>query len=243
MDTAKQVLEHALETHGGAEQWKKVQRLETSWNFRGMMFKLRLREGQLQKLKARIWTQKPYVEIDSYLSKGTTSSFAPTKVEIHNADGTVRSRENIRKTFGGLRTLLWWDDFEMLYFAGYVLWNYSQLPFLLTFPGIEFKECNPYNENGEEWSRLSVIFPTDLPAHSREQAFYFDKSGLLRRHDYYVSIMSPLARGARYIHSYVDVEGFKLPSRIEIKLRGAGENYLQQPALGFVDFDNMSIHT
>jgi len=39
------------------------------------------------------------------------------------------------------------------------------------------------------------------------------------------------------------VDGFKLPSRIEIKLRGAGKNYIQQPALGFVDFDNMSIHT
>jgi len=243
MDTARQTLEHALEAHGGAERWKKVQRLETNWSFHGMMFKLRLREGQLQNLKARIWAQKPYVEVDSYLSKGTTSSFAPTNVEIHNADGTVRSRENIRKTFGGLRTLLWWDDFEMLYFAGYVLWNYAQLPFLLTFPGIELGDCTPHQENGEAWSRLSVLFPADLPAHSREQAFYFDNSGLLRRHDYYVAIMSPLARGARYIHAYADVDGFKLPSRIEIKLRGAGTNYIQQPALGFVDFDNMAVHS
>ncbi len=243
MDTAKQVLEHALETHGGIERWKTVQRLDTTWNFRGMMFKLRFCEGQLQKLTARIWTHKPYVKIDSYLSKGTTSCFAPTRVELGNPDGTTRSRENPRGSFGGLRTLLWWDDFEMLYFAGYVLWNYSQLPFLLTWPGIELNECIPYNENGEEWSRLSGMFPTDLPAHSREQAFYFDKNGLLRRHDYYVSIMSTLARGARYIHSYADVDGFKLPSRIEIKLRGAGEGYLQKPALGLVDFDNMSIHT
>jgi hypothetical protein len=85
-----------MSSGGGAEQWKKVQRLEPSWSFRGMMFKLRLREDQLQKLKARISTNKPHVEIDSYLSKGTTSSFTPTNVEIRNPDGTVRSRENIR---------------------------------------------------------------------------------------------------------------------------------------------------
>src|SRR5436853_7160886 len=106
MDTAKQVLEHALDTHGGIQRWKTVQHLETTWSFHGAMFKLRLREGQLQKLKASIWTQKPYVEIGSYLNKGTTSTFAPTHVEICFPDGTIRSRENIRTTFGGLRTLL-----------------------------------------------------------------------------------------------------------------------------------------
>jgi hypothetical protein len=241
MTQTNAVLEHALQAHGGMERWKKIQYLNTTWTFHGMMFKMRLRESQLNKLKARISTQKPSVEINGFLSRDTTSTFTPAQVEIHKPGTPARLRQNIRNTFGGLRTLLWWDDLEMLYFAGYVLWNYSQLPFLLTWPALVIKSGTPYQENGETWSRLDVTFPADFPAHSQQQSFFFDENGLLRRHDYYVAIMSKLARGARYIHSYTDVNGFKLPSRIEIKLRGAGNGYAQRPSLGFVDFDDMSL--
>ena len=241
MTATNRVLEHALEAHGGIERWQKIDRINTTWTFHGLMFKMRLRENQLNKLKARIHTHKPAVEITGFLGKDTISTFTPTQVEIRKPGEAPRARQNIRATFGGLRTLAWWDDLEMLYFSGYVLWNYSQLPFLLTWPGLDIREGAPYQENGETWSRLDVTFPADVPAHSQEQSFFFDKNGLLRRHDYYVAIMSKLARGARYIHSYKEVNGFKLPARIEIKLRGSGNGYTQRPALGFVDFDEMSV--
>ena len=69
----------------------------------------------------------------------------------------------------------------------------------------------------------------------------FDEVGLLRRHDYHVAVMGGFARGARYIRSYADVDGFKLPSRIEIKLRGPGKSYFKRPSLGFVDLDDISL--
>lgn len=131
----------------------------------------------------------------------------------------------------------WWTDLEALYFSGYVLWNYAQLPFLLLWPGLTFEPLGTTKKRGEVWDKVGVTFPPEVATHSPKQVFYFGPDGLLRRHDYYVQIMTALARGARYIHQTQSVEGLILPSRIEIKLGLVGESSAPFPALGFVDFD------
>ena len=57
---------------------------------------------------------------------------------------------------------------------------------LLRLPpaGFEVRERGPWLEDRERWRRLVVRFPADVPAHSREQTYYFDEHGLLRRLDY-----------------------------------------------------------
>ena len=237
MDTPDSILDAALEAHGGKDKWRTVQTIGVSWTFRGLMFKLRLREAQLRNLSAVISTQKPAVEIGPFLTADGVGSFSPGRVQLTNSTGQ-RSLQSPRARFGGLRTLLWWDDLELLYFCGYVLWNYSLLPFVLTWPGVKLTVGTPHQENGEEWKRLDAEFPPELATHSIHQSFFFDSTGLLRRHDYHVAIMSKLARGARYIHSYATVDGLKLPSRIEIKLRLSGDAVALWPSLGFVDFDS-----
>ena len=240
VNTAQDVLERALETHGGRARWDEVQRLDLTWTFHGLMFKMRLREGQLHDLGAHISTQRPHVEIDGYLTKGSTSTFDPTSVEIRALARASRTLSDPRASFG-IRSLLWWNDCQMAYFAGYVLWNYAQLPFLLTHPGVTLLGTASHKERGELWTRVDAEFAPGLPTHSRYQQFYVDEVGLLRRHDYHVAVMGGFARGARYIRSYADVDGFKLPSRIEIKLRGPGKSYFKRPSLGFVDLDDISL--
>jgi hypothetical protein len=88
---------------------------------------------------------------------------------------------------------------------------------------------------------VAVAFPKGFPTHSPRQTFYFGPDGLLRRHDYYVGILSRLARGARYIHEYKDVDGLKIPSRIEIKLGAWGESYVPWPSLGYVELDDVTL--
>jgi hypothetical protein len=77
--------------------------------------------------------------------------------------------------------------------------------------------------------------------HSPRQTFYFGPDGLLRRHDYCVGILGRLARGARYIHEYKDVDGLKIPSWIEIKLGAWGESCVPWPSLGYVDLDDVAL--
>ena len=57
MSNIHPAVERAVEVHGGKERWAAVRALKLTWSFRGMMFKLRLREAQLHRLSARIDTQ------------------------------------------------------------------------------------------------------------------------------------------------------------------------------------------
>ena len=66
-----------------------------------------------------------------------------------------------------------WDDLDLLYFAGYALWGYVNAPFMLRRPGFGVEEAEPWHEDGETWRALRVRFPDDVPAHSREQTYYF----------------------------------------------------------------------
>ena len=61
-------------------------------------------------------------------------------------------------------------------------------PFTFTLPGFETTELAPWEEAGERWRRLRVIWPSYLATHSSEQTLYFNDDGQtgtprLRRRD------------------------------------------------------------
>jgi hypothetical protein len=241
MPTGNPTVDRAIDAHGGEARWRKHSSLHATWTFRGMMFKLRLREARLRGLRATLSTIRPEVEIEPFPGPGGAGRFTPEAVELRGGDRPARRLERPRESFRSLASLAWWNDFQMLYFAGYVLWNYAQLPFLLLQPGLAFASAGSTTAGGELWDKVEVTFPIGFPTHSPRQTFYFGPDGRLRRHDYVVSIMSPLARGARFIHRYQQVEGLTLPARIEMKLGTTGERYLSSPSLGFVDLDDVSL--
>lgn len=241
MPTGNRTVDQAIEAHGGEARWREVSAIDTSWTFHGTMFKIRLREAQLKDLHARISTTEPRVVVDPFAGRSATGTFTPTRLELVEQDGRMTSLENPRDAFKRPRTIVWWNDLEMLYFAGYVLWNYAQLPFLLLKPGLVIEDAGTTRKQGETWTKVRVTFPATLPTHSPRQTFYFGPDGLLRRHDYHVGILSRLARGARYIHANQVIDGLTLPSRIEIKLGLVGESYAPFPALGWVEFDGTRV--
>lgn len=240
MPTGNAIVDRAIEAHGGEARFARASALHVTWTFRGMMFKLRLRESRLRRLGAVIHTRAPRVEVTPFPGPSGRGVFTPGRVEL-DGQGPPRALDDPRASFRSLRSLAWWNDFEMLYFAGYVLWNYAQLPFLLLTPGLVLEGAGSTRVNGETWDKVAVRFPADFPTHSPTQTFYFGPDGTLRRHDYYVGIMSRLARGARFIHAYHDVDGLKLPSRIEMRLGTWGERYLPLLSLGFVDLDGFEV--
>jgi hypothetical protein len=112
--------------------------------------------------------------------------------------------------------------------------DYLTQPFLYTYPGFSVDEVEPWEEDGEIWRRLKVIFPDDIVSHTREQVSYFGRDGLLRRHDYAVDVLGG-ATGARYIGNYRDHDGILVPHRRRVYPLGADNRKISEPVLIAID--------
>src|ERR1700730_6554892 len=92
-------------------------------------------------------------------------------------------------------------------------------PFLYAYPDFVTEEVDPWEEDGESWRRLKVIFPDNIASHAREQITYFGPDGLMRRHDYIVDVLGGAA-GAHYIHDYQRSTGSWCPI-VDASIRAA----------------------
>jgi hypothetical protein len=175
---------------------------------------LRFQRGKLADFTGTVSTREPHTVLSPYPKPGQRGVFDRGRVRIETDDGDVRSeRENPRAAIRRLRRNLWWDDLDLLYVAGYALWNYMCAPFMLAWPGFELTEREPWEEDGERWDRLHVVFPDDISTHSREQDFYFDEKGLLRRLDYTAEVFGSWAKAAHYCWDHEQFSGLIVPTR------------------------------
>ena len=149
-----------------------------------------------------------------------------------------KSRENPRGAFRGHQNDTPWDRLHAAYFDGYALWTYLTQPFLYSYPGFETVEIEPWEEDGETWRRLKVIFPGDIASHTREQTSYFGSDGLLRRHDYAVDVLGG-ATGAQYIEDYHEHGGILMPHRRRVYPRGPDNRKISEPLLVSIDIRDL----
>lgn len=179
----------------------------------------------------------PRVVFEDYPRPGQRGVFTRDRVWIEDADGEVlhaldHPRERL---LGSRRRQLWWDDLDLLYFAGYASWNYLQGPFLLLRDGVEVREIEPWTEGGETWRRLRVCFHDAVPTHSREQVFYFDREFRQRRHDYRPDVYAAWAQAAHYTHDYRSFDGLRLPARRVVLPRGRDNRPAAGPVLVWIE--------
>ncbi len=62
------------------------------------------------------------------------------------------------------------------------------------------------------WRRLFVTYPDNVVAPCRQQTYYFDDDGCLRRLDYIVDILGGVA-AALYPSDYREFDGIMVPTR------------------------------
>ncbi|MEA2615700.1 MAG: hypothetical protein QOE72_1483 [Chloroflexota bacterium] len=129
----------------------------------------------------------PWIASDHRL----TLDVGPERVTLETRGGeTVESRTEPRSAFPRYERDVFlfgqspWDRLELGYFLGYAMWTYLTAPFLFTYGGVETREIEPWQENGETWRRLEVTFPSTLATHNRVQTYYYDAEGMQRRMDY-----------------------------------------------------------
>lgn len=120
------------------------------------------------------------------------------------------------------------------------MWTYLNAPFVFTRSVFKTEEVEPWQEDGEIWRGLTVTFPPEIPSHCTEQTFYFDASGLLRRHDYSVDIMGGTS-SANYATEHQRFGGIVFPTRRRVYSKAPdGKPILDRVAVA-IDFKSLEV--
>jgi len=145
------------------------------------------------------------------------SSFSvdPERIVISNTSGDILDerydpRGSFPSEFDPRSTP--WDAVQVAYFMSYAVWNYLTAPFVFTYPDVEAKEIDPWQEAGETWRRLAVTFPPSNANHNPDQIFYYDEKYMQRRLDYSPQVTGRLPI-AHYTHDPKTFDGFVFPTR------------------------------
>ena len=202
-----------VNAHGGLEQWTRFNKVAVHMLVSGVLWNVKAQDGVLSDSRIEVELRKQrgrYINFDN--KSGQETYFSPNRVAIVDKGQIVQELLNPRDSFHGHRLETPWTRLQLVYFGTYAMWEYLTIPFNLTLPGFQTQELAPWEESGESWRRLQVRFPDDWAYHSKEQVFYFDKQGLLKRMDYDVDV-SGKTGAAQYVFDYRDFQGIKLPTR------------------------------
>jgi hypothetical protein len=200
------LLERTIEAHGGREAWHGREGFEIEASAGGVAWPMRTRRKP-GSFRARLVTERPWMEVFDYPEPGSTGVFEPDVVRIGDVE-----RRDPRAAFEKLRRQVHWDDLDLLYFAGYAWWNYMAFPFMLERPGFEVEE--------RPGRVLAVRFPDGFPTHSPEQLYHLDEQHRLVRHDYTAHVFGAWARAKHLSSEHRFFDGLLVPTKRRVYMRG-----------------------
>lgn len=240
------LLEEVIDAHGGLPRWREVEEISARVRTGGLLMaskgpgRSRFSDNALAATSGH-----QSAVFQDYPRPGRTGIFDRGSSRLLAADGAVDAvRERARDAFSGrsgLRRKIWWDDLDALYFAGYAMWQYLTAPFLLASDGFEAEEGEGMDVDGEHWRRLDVRFPECLDAHCREQRFYFDSEGMLRRHDYTAEVVASIANACHFSYEPRTFDGLVFPTRRRVVPRGPGGRPLPGPTIVSIELDSIRV--
>lgn len=228
------LLSFTIEAHGGLENWNRFDKISTRIYAGGATWERKQQVGLMRDVEVTVDTRTQNTLFRPNYDQDIQFRFDPQRVVIENNNGQViEELLQPRRSFDGQDRTSPWSRPQAVYFSGYAMWTYLNAPFNFAGPGYEASEIEPWQEKGETWRRLKVVFPEHIATHNREQVFYIDKDGLIRRHDYNVEI-SGNAGGAHYLYDHRDFQGVKVPTRRSVFIRNA-DNTSMQPEPVLID--------
>jgi hypothetical protein len=205
------LLEQALEAHGGMERWEKVNKVTLSMTVGGLVFFIKGRRRYVGKpFSADIYTREQKTVIMPFGNQpGISGIFMPDRVWLENEKGdVVKELKNPACYRAFVKSLFPWDHFGQLYFGGYAINHYFNLPFSLVREGVQLEGISPVTIDGELCQGLRVIYPDNFVSHSRKEKLYFNQKGQIVRHDYKAGVVGPFAYGCHYSMDYFGIDEF-----------------------------------
>ena len=228
------LLSDVIEAHGGLGRWSEISSLTASLSIAGPIWAAKGWPNALIEETVEIDTHQERSVFTPFLAAEHRSVFevAPQRVTIETIDGQqVDQRLDARAAFRSHTRATPWDEFHLGYFIGYAFWNYFTSPFLFARPGVEAKEIEPWEESGQVWRRLRVVFPKEIATHNPEQVFYYDADGLQRRMDYVTEILGS-SLVAHYTSGHRTFDGIVIPTRRRVFRRNQdGTSNLNVPSI------------
>ncbi|MGW3248037.1 hypothetical protein [Streptomyces sp. NPDC001070] len=209
----------AIEAHGGLARYNRFSSVTAHLRVGGSLWGLKGQEGILSHTAVWLDLHQQRVSHYPFTAPHLRTSLTPQRVGVESFAGEVTAeRFDPRASFpADVRAA--WDDLQVAYFAGYAMWTYLTAPFTFASPGFRAVELSPVMEEGETWRRLKVTFPDHIATHCRDQIFYFDSDGLLRRHDYTPEVINA-GPAAHYVAEYKEFDGIMVPTRRRVYRRG-----------------------
>lgn len=241
--SAGELLELALVGAGGADRLRDAEEISVSLHGSGTAIRSK-RFGRIPgHFEVRCSTREQRAVVSPYPREGRRGVFAGSEVRIESVDdgAVLASRGDPRSRFPGGRRLLWWDDLDFLYFSGYALWGYLIAPYCFLWKGVEAREVEPWQQDGETWRRLEVTYPADAHVHCRRQIYYFDAAGRLRRNDYTAEVFGGFARSAHLCAEHATFDGLTLPTRRRVHGRRRDNQPRPRPTLVSLDIHGASL--
>ena len=227
----------AIEAHGGLERWNRFTTVSVHGINGGVLWGAKGKAGVLGDVTVTVDLRNEKVSHWPFGSPDRRSRFEPQRVALENANGEVLEElRQPRSSFKGHTLETPWSDLQLAYFAGCAMWTYLNTPFLLVRPGVESEELEPWQEAGETWRRLKVRFPADIATHGTEQTLYFDRQGLLERHDD-VEISGGTG-AAHYVSDLKEFSGIVFPTKRRIFARQPDGHSVPEPLVVSIDLDH-----
>jgi hypothetical protein len=213
------LLELAVGSHGGAERWARYSRFKATASITGAIWAMKGKAGMLDNVVLEGEIRDQRLSIAPYPKLGEYTTWEPSRQTIETSDGIVLDeRLDPAASFVGQTRQTLWDDLNAAYFAGEANWNYFVAPFIFARSDFHTEEIEPWREDGQEWRRLRVTYPDAIVAHCRQQTYYFDEVGLLRRLDYSVDILGG-GPAVHYPSEYREFGGIMVPTQRRVYVR------------------------
>jgi len=240
-DAIAERLQVVIDAHGGAARWQAVARIEARLSSGGLAFISKFQASALKGLTATVWPHAPRVELGGFGQPGGRGLWTPDEVQLLDAAGTVvAQRSQPRAALFTWPKRLGWDRLDILYFAGYALWNYLSFPHLLALPGVRVTGVEPARPEGVQ--RLRATFGPEVPTHSALQTFHVDAAGLLLRHDYTADVIGRWATAANRCLASAVVDGLRFYTRRLVTPRFGDPLVLPGPTLVWIELDDIRVH-
>jgi hypothetical protein len=237
---SNKILDELITAHGGRNRWQSVETIEASFSSGGLAFTAHMQPSALRALRISVAPHAPRVVLHDFCHHDWRGIWTPNHVEIRDdKDKLVLQRSAPREQFNRLPKLIRWDRLDILYFAGYALWNYLSFPFILDYPGVSVTEL-PAATPGDA-DRLLATFDSAIATHSATQVFHVDSARRLLRHDYTADVIGRLATAANLCLSSEQVTGLRFYTRRKVFPRFGHGLVMPVPTLVWIEIDDIRV--
>ena len=235
------LLEFVLAKHGSAQPWEGAPSVSAKVRVHGVFWPFKGQPDLLGDVTVTADLARQRISITPF-GPGRTLHFDAARdlVTITDGAGTVvDSLSEPRRSMADYQGDTQWSPTQMGYFISYATWTYLAEPLLFTLPGVQTREIDPWDEDGETWRRLEVTFPDSIHSHSTVQTYYFEsETGLQRRMDYDVEV-NGWAEVAHYTSEHKDFQGLPAPTRRRVLLRDKDNNAIHSFAAILLDLHDL----